>query len=62
MTNSEDDETYEYENHPETNEIIEDLEIKLRELKGWNEFKETWSDYVSKFMRKHNMKQSLDCV
>ena len=62
MTNSEDDETYEYENHPEANEILEDLEIKLRELKGWNEFKETWSGYVSKFIRKHNMKQSLDCV
>ncbi len=30
MTNSEDYETYEYENHPEANEIIEDLEIKLR--------------------------------
>ena len=34
MTNSEDDETYEYENHPEANEIIEDLEIKLRVKKS----------------------------
>ena len=62
MTNSEDDEKYEYKNCPEENEIFEDLEIKLREIDGWYEFKEKWSDYVSKYIRKHRMEQSLDCV
>ena len=35
MTDSENDETYEYKNRPEENEIFEDLEIKLREIDGW---------------------------
>ena len=34
MTDSENDETYEYKNRPEENEIFEDLEIKLREIDG----------------------------
>ena len=62
MTNSDDDEIYEYKNRPEENEIFEDLEIKLREIDGWYEYKEKWSDYISKYIRKHGIEQSLDCV
>ena len=62
MTDSENDETYEYKNRPEENEIFEDLEIKLREIDGWYKFKEKWSDYISKYIRDNNMQQSLDCV
>ena len=62
MTISEDDEINEYKNVPEENEIFEDLEIKLREIDGWYEFKEKWSDYLTKYIRDNKMQQSLDCV
>ena len=62
MTDSENDETYEYKNRPEENEIFEDLEIKLMEIDGWYKFKEKWYDYISKYIRDNNMQQRLDCV
>ena len=50
-----------YSFYQEVDEIYIETESSLQKIKGWAEFKDKWSDYLSNHIKKNKIKQSLEC-
>lgn len=57
-TEQNDDGPYPY--YDEVDKIYIETESSLQEIKGWAEFKEKWSDYLSNHIKENKIKQSLE--
>ena len=57
-TEQNDDGPYPY--YDEVDKIYIETESSLQEIKGWAEFKEKWSNYLSNHIKENKIKQSLE--